>query len=232
MNILGHEMKIFKRLIQTILVLALLSSSLKANYHPGFPIASPWVHTPQMDPFSNMGLALSAYPPPKINTFNKDWYHGGYKAMYNMNFMAPYAMDVASHGHGNAPLTTLQNFNTFPTYLTNGQYNPYGFNLGDPRYHALYQRYYGFFNKDLNLIAQMAKHKVYGDYNNLRGFKNRYPSMFDSDRTFSGISEASVSPPFLVAGGTRQSDRLLYLKKNKPSRPIRSKSCYIRFSLY
>ena len=144
---------------KTKLLLIILLAGINCNYYPGFPMASPWVHTPQMDPFANMGLGLSAYPPPKVSTFSKDWQKGGFKSMYNLNFMAPYAMDVGSQGWGHSPYVSQMNYNTFPTYLTNGQYNPYGYNLADPRYHALYQRYYGL--KTMQQENKQSKKVIY-----------------------------------------------------------------------
>lgn len=196
-----------------LLIMTNLTTLLRAQgFHPGFPMASPWVHTPQIDPYANMGLMMSAYPPPKSNTFSKQWQDGGYKSMYNLNYMAPYAMDVAVHGAGYSPLTSQMHFNTFPTYLTNGQYNPYGFNLSDPRYHALYQRYYGFFNKDLNLLSKMAPHKYHFDYNNVKGLRKDNPEMFDYSKTFDGTVGRTMPGTFLhVDGVPRSQERSLHL---------------------
>lgn len=210
---------------KTKLLLIILLAGINCNYYPGFPMASPWVHTPQMDPFANMGLGLSAYPPPKVSTFSKDWQKGGFKSMYNLNFMAPYAMDVGSQGWGHSPYVSQMNYNTFPTYLTNGQYNPYGYNLADPRYHALYQRYYGFFNQDLNLLSKLVKPKNLIDYNNNEGMKEHFSDNFDYKDTFDRTNDGDIPPAFITAPGTRSTPRNLYLvQKHKKHRrdPIKS----------
>lgn len=211
-----------KTLLIVSSILCLLSS-VKSNYYPGFPMASPWVHTPQMDPFANMGLALSAYPPPKISTFSPDWKTSGYKTMYNLNYMAPYGMDVASHGHGHAPLTSQLSYNNLTSYLNNGQMNPYGYNLADPRYHALYQRYYNFFNKDLNLLGRMVPPKNTFDINKIGKWREAYPKNFDYKRSWDDLAEASMPPTTIKAFGTRQDNeerRLLQIYRVQ--HPIRS----------
>lgn len=208
-----------------LLMILALSAPILAGFHPGFPMASPWVHTPQMDPYANMGLMMSAYPPPKTNTFSKQWQQGGYKSMYNLNYMAPYAMDVAVHGHGHTPLMSQMHFNTFPTFLTNGQYNPYGFNLSDPRYHALYQRYYGFYNRDLNLLRNMAPHKYHFDYNNVKGLRDGYPDNFDYTKTFDGGVQRNMPAAFLTVPGVgRSAERHLQLIRRRPHRSLRRRN--------
>ena len=208
---------------KTIIVLIGVSilCSVRANYYPGFPIASPWVHTPQMDPFANMGLAMSAYPPPKVSTFAPDWKTSGYKSMYNLNYMAPYGMDVASHGHGQAPLTSHLSYNNLTSYLTNGQINPYGYNLADPRYHALYSRYYHFFNKDLNLLGRMVKPMNGFDINNIKEWKEAYPGNFDYGKSWDGMAEASMPPANIKAFGTSHDERRLMNIKIRRSTPIK-----------
>ena len=197
-----------------------LFSTVSANYYPGFPMASPWVHTPQMDPVANMGLGLSAYPPPKISTFSPDWKTSGYKSMYNLNYMAPYGMDVASHGHGHAPLTSQLSYNNLTSYNTDGQMNPYGYNLADPRYHALYQRYYNFYNKDLNLLSKLAKPKDTFDINHIAQWKEAYPNNFNYNKTWDGMAEAGMPPTMIKAFGTSQDrgERHLMLRRT----PIKS----------
>ena len=216
----------FKEMKRTIFVISviILLYSVQANYYPGFPMASPWVHTPQMDPFANMGLAMSAYPPPKVSTFSPDWKTSGYKTMYNLNYMAPYGMDVASHGHGHAPLTSQLSYNNLTSYLTNGQINPYGYNLADPRYHALYQRYYNFYNKDLNLLTQMVKPKNNFDINNLAQWKEEYPKNFDYGKTWDNLAESSMPPTTIKAFGTSHDERRLMNIKFRRRTPIRGRT--------
>ena len=206
-----------------VLIGITLLCSIRANYYPGFPIASPWVHTPQMDPFANMGLAMSAYPPPKVSTFAPDWKTSGYKSMYNLNYMAPYGMDVASHGHGTAPLTSHLSYNNLSNYLTNGQINPYGYNLADPRYHALYSRYYHFFNKDLNLLGRMIKPMNGFDINNVAQWKEAYPNNFNYGKTWDGTAEGSSPPTRIKAFGTSHDERRLLGMKLRRDTPIRGK---------
>jgi hypothetical protein len=172
-----------------------------------------------------MGLRMSAFPPPKVNTFNPDWKTNGYKAMYNLNYMAPYGMDVASHGYGHAPLTSQLNYNVLTSYLNNGQMNPYGYNLADPRYHALYQRYYNFYNKDLNLLRDMVTPRNQLDINNLAKWKEAYPANYTYGRTFDNDPSDSQPPTTLVAFGTRQDsgERHLLDIRRRIAHPIKSK---------
>jgi hypothetical protein len=207
-------------------------STVNCNYYPGFPIHTPWVHTPQMDPFANQGLAMSAFPQPKTSTFSKDWKTEGYKSMYNLNYMAPYGMDVNGQGMGHSPYVSQLNYNTFPTYLTNGQYNPYGYNLSDPRYHALYQRYYGFFNQDLNMLSKLVKPKNLVDYNNNAGMKDQYGSNFNYHQTFDGAKEADVAPAIITAPGTRSEPRSLKLLHRNHRKRYTSSNIKSKFSYY
>ena len=145
--------------------------------------------------------------------------------MYNLNYMAPFAMDVASHGHGHAPLTSQLSYNNLTTYNINGQMNPYGYNLADPRYHALYSRYYNFFNKDLNLLRDMVVPRNKLDINNVAKWREAKPGNFRYGTPWDNGNDAEQPGPNIIAFGTRQDqegERHLLQIRRKVLHPIKS----------
>lgn len=97
-------------------------------------------------------------PPHPSNVFSTTWDNAGYKQMYNINSIGPFAgdrgtgFDAILRQASPAGLTSTDFYPLSASFLSDGSPNPYSYDLNSPMYRDLYKRYYNFYNTNLNLM--------------------------------------------------------------------------------
>lgn len=142
-----------------------------------------------------------ALPPPQANVFSSDWNDAAFKQMYNLNSLNPFAGDRGT-GYDAiirqyAPLgLTNRDFFPIPTsFLSDGSPNPYNFDINSPMYKDLYNRYYNFYNTNLNLLkSKMSLRPDNKDLNQDYLRRKNNPQSFEYDKYFDGMPKATSLP--------------------------------------
>ena len=144
-------------------------------------------------------------PPQKNNIFNSDWKNNGYKQMYNMNSIAPFAQDRMTGYDGMMPYYTpmansvhsyypvLQKFNA------DGQIDPLNKDLNSKQYEAVYKQYHDFYGTDINRKNNMwSDLPPIGDLNNDHDRKIEHPEsyVYDDTNYFDKLNEIETLPGY------------------------------------
>ena len=140
-----------------------------------------------------------ALPPPQANIFSSDWNDSAFKQMYNLNSLNPFAGD---RGTGYDAIVRqyapfrLSNRDFFPistSFLSDGSPNPYNFDINSPMYKDLYNRYYNFYNTNLNLLkSKMSLRPDNKDLNQDYLRRKNNPQSFEYDKYFDGVPKSDA----------------------------------------
>lgn len=178
-------------------------------------------------------------PAAKSNVFGSKWDNQGYKQMYNLNSMAPFASDRFTGFDSMVPYYSphgASRYTFYPTksnYLSNGEMGAFSYDINEPRYQELYKQYYRFFNKNLNRLSSQLKYEnLNHDLNNDQKRRVTNPDSFKYSTYFDGFDETNslpgISLPYLSYKGDSSRDSTnkrhdRRLKQNKISRALREK---------
>lgn len=160
-------------------------------------------------------------PPSKNNIFNSDWKNNGYKQMYNMNSIAPFAQDRMTGYDAMMPYyTPMANsvhsyYPVLQKYNADGQIDPLNKDLNSKQYEAIYKQYHDFYSKDLNRLNNLwSDLPPVGDLNNDHDRRLAHPESYVYDNTnyFDKFSEDKTLPGPNLRGLTDGNPRERYLK--------------------
>lgn len=138
----------------------------------------------------NGGVGSQGYwsnlQPSAGNIFSPTWSTGGQKSMYNINSLAPYNGDrytgYDSLTQSFAPQGTPSNFYHPTSGNVNGDtgLSPNMADFNSPMYRNFYQRYFNFYNKNLDLLNAKLKQKYNPlDFEDVEKRKKLTPNAFD-----------------------------------------------------
>jgi hypothetical protein len=180
-------------------------------------------------------------PARESNVFNSKWNNQGYKQMYNLNSMAPFASDRFTGFDSMVPYYSphgASRYTFYPTksnYLSNGEMGAFSYDINEPRYQELYKQYYRFFNKNLNRLSSQLKYEnLNHDLNNDEKRRVSNPDSFKYGTNFDGFKDADslpgISLPYLGYKGdssrdssNKRHDRRLKSANNKISRELQER---------
>jgi hypothetical protein len=207
--LLGSRMAIYD--VPQLLNPSLASASSAVN--GGFEVQGHW----------------GALPPAAANVFSSDWNDSTYRQMYNLNSLNPFAGDRGTGYDALARQFTpmgLTNRDFYPSatsFLSNGSPNPYNFDINSPMYKDLYNRYFNFYNTNLNLLkSKMALRPDNKDLNSDYQRKKEQPDSFNYNKYFDGMPKSNslnvVRLPVLAIPGREKSQigpRELFMKSGR-----------------
>ena len=133
-------------------------------------------------------------PQTGANVFNTKFKKGGYKSMYNLNSLSPFAQGQFSGFESMTPYFTpygASRYTYFPTksgYLSNDQLGSFAYDINEPRYSELYKQYYKFFNMNLDRLSVLQKYTTLNHDINKDDYRRvSNPKSFEYDHYFDGF---------------------------------------------